>query len=52
MSFEHKQGSIKAIDLNVADEAYDMKIVNAPDREDWLSAPHGISAWKDINTGQ
>ena len=29
-----------------------LKILNAPSRDDFLAGPHGISTWRDPETGQ
>ncbi|XP_060580720.1 serum paraoxonase/arylesterase 1-like [Ruditapes philippinarum] len=49
---EASEGLIKAVDLNKSLEAFTLNITNAPARNDFMSKPHGLSTWRDPNTGK
>ena len=44
-------GQIKAVDLNNGNRITTLNITNKPSRADFMSAPHGISTWRDPDTG-
>lgn len=45
-------GQIKALDLNNGNKVTTLTITNAPERSDFMAAPHGITTWKDPETGE
>ncbi|XP_045159584.1 serum paraoxonase/arylesterase 2-like [Mercenaria mercenaria] len=45
-------GQIKAVDLNNGNKVMTLNMSNVPSRTDFLSAPHGITTWRDPDTDQ
>ncbi|KAL4236461.1 hypothetical protein ACF0H5_004847 [Mactra antiquata] len=51
-SFVGSHGKIKALDLNNDNKVMTLNISNAPSRSDFMSAPHGITTWRDTDTDE
>ncbi|XP_045159588.2 serum paraoxonase/arylesterase 1-like [Mercenaria mercenaria] len=49
--FGAKSGKIKNLNLNTS-EVITMKILNQPNREEFLGGIHGITTWRDTSTGK
>lgn len=45
-------GQIQAVDLNDGNKRMTLNMTNVPTRSDFLSAPHGITTWRDPDTDQ